>query len=1285
MTRKKSKIGKKILKLLVLLLLVGFILNWFLTYRLEKFLRKELSERVTKATGGFYDLDFEKLDIGLFNGELEMSNVVFRPDSGIFKEWLVRDSLPETFLDLTIDKIHFKGVNLTWRFSYKKLDFDLFEITRPVVSIYSSDYSSRVINKSKYTTDKTLYELIEPYINVLTVRTMNLENASVSYITDLPGEISALTSIYGLKNVSFHAYGFRLDSDSYASGKLLYCDNFDFTTNESQTLLLNNQMVLNADSIRLSTRDSLIQISKIDLIPQKMLWAQSNRVPDNYVDAKIKSIQVKGIWFVRDNARNYLKATTFDIDTSEMEYFEIKKDSVEDKTKNTPDTIDLSWSLYDIVSPLLSRIAIDKIGVKNARFGYSEKSASGTDSYKLTNFNFNAYGFMIDSLTHKQKKYLYSENFDIEASGINGTMISKNHIFNIEHMLLNTAKGIFNIKDVKVWPVSTKTNLDYLQGSVDSIKIGDLVYDKGIKAKELSIDAPSVQYVKMPGTVLVQKKDTVNSAGVSNTIDLITLFFNYLSIDKINLNNGDITFIDKRTKEQMIYKVPKLDFYASNILLNKQTVTHSDSYFTYEDIKFSFEHFDNLLPGKNYRLKIRSALYSGQEGDMRLKDVKLIPQTDSWKKAPGTYMNLDMPLLDIIGISYKLNKKESTLAFKTFNMNSPRAKIVKTGNSDKQPGDNDKKSIPFNIRMGSFNISDANVIYTDNTKKDSVDFSIKKIMLDKLSWLSGKELLVGDILLDQPKIFKKSLFQNDNVKVTRSTSSLSILPRIFSVNNVNISGMGLGLEEPDLKFSSTIPSILVQGISHDGSRFGIKNISVSKPSVNMDRNLKPEEVRLSPEEKSAGVYAMLGNFAEIFSIEKFNVADAEIDYRNTQGGEPVNKQKLNSTNLNFTGLEVNSKKELFNIDDFNFNIKDLNFPIDNGFYTLHIGEVDMHKRDRAFTMNDLHLKPIYSPVEFTFKHPRQKDWFDIYVGKIILSEIDYPNYFKDRILNVKDAQIDNVKLLNYRNQKVTRPHRKVPMIYEGLQKLPLKLDIENLGVHNFMVQYEELPKKGDEAARIFFTDMNGVFKGFTNIVKHPQQYIELNADGNLMGKGHFNARWLLPVDSLNDRFLLTAFLGKFDLKELNQLISPLTPAEVAGGTLDTLIFKTEATSKGARVQMRFLYNGLKVNFLKNKDGNEEPNRFMSGLANLVIRSNNPNKRGKTPREPLLSLERDPYHSTFNYLWQILRPPLVESVGVPQRTQNFFKRVGGFINKVKNFFKVNKKEPETNENLENRPG
>ncbi|UQT32682.1 DUF748 domain-containing protein [Parabacteroides distasonis] len=160
----------------------------------------------------------------------------------------------------------------------------------------------------------------------------------------------------------------------------------------------------------------------------------------------------------------------------------------------------------------------------------------------------------------------------------------------------------------------------------------------------------------------------------------------------------------------------------------------------------------------------------------------------------------------------------------------------------------------------------------------------------------------------------------------------------------------------------------------------------------------------------------------------------------------------------------------------------------------------------------------------------------------------------------------------------------VPMIYEGLQKAPVRFKIDTASIANFSVVYEELPVKGDKPGKLYFTDMNGQFSGLTNIVSYPEQFIRLHADGNLMGSGHFTATWQLPVDSLYDRFLLDARLDSLDLLSLNEIIKPLAPAEVVSGWAQDVVFHMDASSRKGRIRLDFPYRKLKVALLKEKDG-----------------------------------------------------------------------------------------------------
>ena len=171
------------------------------------------------------------------------------------------------------------------------------------------------------------------------------------------------------------------------------------------------------------------------------------------------------------------------------------------------------------------------------------------------------------------------------------------------------------------------------------------------------------------------------------------------------------------------------------------------------------------------------------------------------------------------------------------------------------------------------------------------------------------------------------------------------------------------------------------------------------------------------------------------------------------------------------------------------------------------------------------------------------------------------------------------------------------------------------------------------------------------------------------------------MDSLYDRFLLDARLDSLDLLSLNEIVKPLAPAEVVSGWAQDVVFHMDASSRKGRIRLDFPYRKLKVALLKEKDGETTQKGFLSRLANLVLRDNNPahpERKDSKLRKVDMEIVRDPYHSAFNYLWQMLRPALVESVGVSKKEQDAALKVAGFFTKVKRFFGLDKKKDKREE-------
>lgn len=1109
---KTGKIARYLSLSVLSLAIIFAVLNFFLTGHLERYLEKELIERTSQATDGFYRLSFDKLSIRFLNGELKLEGVVLRPDSVVFRQWAAIDSLPQVYVCMRIGLIDFKGVNLTWRWNYRRLHFNSFEIKSPEIDMFKALPTGRITEETRNADTKTLYELISPYMNVLSVKTLNLENARISYHVE--GPVSPL--LYRLENVNFHAYDFRLDSMSYRRGNLLYCQNFDFVINQPQTLLVSNEFYLKTDSIRLSTKDSLISIRNIKLEPQTLLWEKTNQKPSSYLLGQIKAVDVRGIRFERRETLNYLTARAFDIVSSRISLYDLTKE------KGIPDTSAVSvrqgladadslvqaLALYDVISPVLQSVAIDEINIEQTGLMYSKSIREQTDVYSLPEVDLHAREFLIDSLVEPGQELRYFRSIGLEARDIQGVVTSRNHRLDVKHLSMNTADGSLRLDSLRLKPLSVRSRNDYMSGSIDAIRMDGLAYDQGISADVLMIRSPRLDYYNV--------SNVSSSTGVRGTVsmnshvdveNLLNPFLRYLSIRKISIQNADASFTDLSGPDTVTYRLNDFSFFADNFLVNERTNRMNRLPFSYENAGFRFRDFKNDLPGGEYHLSIKRGNLSTVTGRLSLEQVAL---TSSKKR-----LSFTSPILTLTRIRVPQNKFE-------------------------------------------------------------------------------KQLFAGDLLVENP---------------------------VFDWER-----------EDSTHLSSSMDSLTLGGLSYnDSHQLLFKRLQVYRGQLAYSWRLDTSGLR------------MIGQ-----SDIHLAVCDAW----------------------------MNLKSKDFQFGDIQLRTRDIQIPLDNGFYLLKIGNLDLVKSE--LRLDDVRLVSPFSKMEFAYKQPEHQDWFDVKVGRVMLTDIDWQRYWDDKRVHIGGLWINDVLLQNLKNRKIpVRPHL-VPMIYEGLQKAPFRFSVDTAAVSDVSVVYEELALKGGKPGKLFFTDMNGHFAGLTNIVSSTDQYITLRANGKLMGSGPFKAVWKLPVDPRHDRFLLEGWLDSLDLLALNEIVTPLAPTEIRSGRTHDVSFFMDASSVSGRIQLNFPYKDLKVAVLKEKNGEMIRKGFLSHLANMILRKDNPShpeKAGSKLRQVDITVVRDPYHSTFNYLWQMLRPALVESVGISKKEQDTARKAAGFFAKVKHFFGIRKKERE----------
>ncbi len=1256
--RKYNKRKNRIIVYIFFFFMFVLLIDWYKTNRLENFLKETLSREVSSATHGFYNFKCKKLSISLVDGNLLIKDIELVPNPTVFRQWQMRDSLPPKFYKINIGTVHFRGVNLTWKKSFEKLDFSLLEIKNPSLEIYESISSKRYKKDKNDALNKDLYGIISPYMSQLVVRKVNLEHAYVRFISFRDG----FSSTYAVKDADFHAYNFHLNKNSSKSGKLLYCDNFDFNTNLPQRLLSTQSMVLHADKIRLSTKDSIIDIQGVRLEPPKGANLSDFQ---RYLNSHIQSVKMEGIDFRRENSKRIFKARLFEMAGSDINYYNQKRELASETQKPEESS---SQSLYDIISPLISSVQLNKIGVKNAKFNYVDVQNEGTNSYKLDNLNFESNGFKVDSVADKLRKFLYSDYFLADAKGIDVKLSTRNQQLRVGKFSLNSSTKNINISEVAIGPIQRKMDKDYFQGSIQSLNLENIHLSKGLKIDRLILEKPAVEYVK-----IVPSKNSPKKSGSMKHLEDISPLLSSLSVGEFAVRNGSLRLKDYSKTDTIVFNAPQVDVQVRNFLFDNKTIETSKLFFLASDYKIHIQHFDNLLANQ-HNLKIENIYLFGPQNGVRLEKVQLKPDNKSSLSPSNIWFTSPLVVANEIDFNLQhLNK----ISIDSIFIQSPKVNFVKNEVPAKSQAAHSKStSRPLDITFNQLAISDINFGYLNQETKDDIRIDAKKWGMSSFAWNPKLGVDLESFQMENPSInlrLNQSKKQNKPETVEKKSSS-SLIP--FRVKNTQFCDLRFNLDDPDLKVKYYSDELIFRSFFKDETKLALGEFRLEKPDIDIHKIPSKHSQSGQKKKLSDILYTEMADLAPFLQLGKFDIVSAEANYHTQDSLGKAIDQHLHSTDVSLRNLDIHPVQKTYSIQDFGFKTNDLSFPISNGFYTLSIGELSGSKSAQLLHIGNIHMDAKYPKMEFAYKHPKNEDWFDVTAGDITLGGLDFSRYLKENQLHAKSLYVADVYLQNLKNQKIQTPHNVCPMIYDNLHKIPVNLCIDSVWVKNFNVIYEELPKNGTVPGKLLFTEMDGVIPHFANYVTDNQRSMKLDAHGKLMGKGPFEAQWTVPIDSTLDQFTLKAHLHPFDLQNMNELIVPLASVEVGNGAVEDMQFSTIATSKGANGDMLLLYNGLKINYLKLKNGELTPNKFVSSLINHVLKRDNVTMmKGKSriPRTGKAQIVRDPYHSTFNYFWQILQPPLAESVGVSQGKIHFVKKLNPIFNKVKSFFKKKKKK------------
>lgn len=443
-------------------------------------------------------------------------------------------------------------------------------------------------------------------------------------------------------------------------------------------------------------------------------------------------------------------------------------------------------------------------------------------------------------------------------------------------------------------------------------------------------------------------------------------------------------------------------------------------------------------------------------------------------------------------------------------------------------------------------------------------------------------------------------------------------------------------------------------------RLDIGQVILSQPELNVSYQLNHSKDTVTKDHRTT--WQKMSKSLRSIHIGEISLSDVKFKY-NDYSGHKLAISELKEMNLNATDLLIDSatqtdKSRLLYCRDIVAELNNYSGRSPNGLYTYKMKSLRLSTRTSKLNVVGLDLHPVKTSVFF---EKTEKDRFDAHLDSLQISNFDYLTFHKYRLINASHLILSNgsLSLFNNPNKKPSTNDKEKTYPNFGLKELRADLNIDTIDVRHVSISYTEIGKKSQKAGTITFNNSSGRFLNVTNNKEALQKnnICTVNLSSYFMNRSKLNVHLTFNLTDENLPFTYKGDLGPMDLSVLNPAIMPLGLIKINSGKLVRYEFDITANNSVSKGRISLLYNDLKVTVLKADTANDKLKHMTiaSLYANLlVLKHDNPDKPGETPRSFYVTYNRPKDYPFFKNIWHTFLEGIKPCVGLDEKMQKDVK-------------------------------
>ena len=939
-------------------------------------------------------------------------------------------------------------------------------------------------------------------------------------------------------------------------------------------------------------------------------------------------------------------------------------------------------NIDELVQQLLGDVMLNYVVVQNADININTTKNGKTNSFSSTNNNFELQGLMVrqnyERPVRVERLLMTLHDYETVLQDGRYAIAFDSVKFEDDAITLND----FSFREYARGNLIN--NLKMPRFELRGLSWESLLYDNVFNARSAQFFNPDI-------TVSAAKKATARPKNLFETLSDVG---NILNLTDLGIQNGDITinlgkgatlnlentdlslFADELTASR---KIKNIQHSVKHLFVKRGTFKKGSTNAMLTDLSL-IEHNNGI---KASALLLRDESLNARANGIRLNSIILdsLEQTISinglhWangsvlidnkpkankRKCQGGANNLALNNINGGPTSFKMDQGDRKLS--AFLSNISVAEIFKpaagtlqinglrvTGKDALMVTPNQRASIA-NLSVSDNNNSVLRDIYFSKIDEfDSIVVNIPQLtIIPNITQIAGGNIFFKDLVLTDPvinaRLGKKDSAALADKKPAPEITIGSALLRRPEINLTLINKDDLpsyvtwhGVKEnsfvqlTDFKSNEQTP-IDAKQMDIYLTNFEYTNAKGKKTATNDNKlNLRFEDLLLQKNDSdkiewktNASILSLdklyfdsLGKNNAVLQLDRGDVRNITLNSKFMSNAMEILQ---NSNNLSLTGTDGTFTSALNKVDWFNLSLNE-------GY----------------FRADSFHLAPLQSIEDYKIKKAFDQDYLVVKSGEITGGPFDLVKYAGDSILSIGGIQMNNIKLLTFKDkrQEDTATKEKALPVTQIL-KIPEKLDIDSVRLKDMYVEYWEINPKTDTLGIVPVSGLNVLLTNIKNYNIQDDDTLYIQASANVINELFTKLEVRESYKDSLGTFLMKLQTGPMDLQKFNEILLPLEAIEVLSGHLDSLGIEAIGNNDYSTGQMRMYYTGLKLRLMNKKDFEKQGfgNKLLSWVANtFVVRKNN---KGKESPAFFVRLKDK---SAINFLIKTTLSGIKSSVGLP---------------------------------------